>query len=59
MRTLVAKNRMDLLQILLKGGLEGDVDFLRVPLRALVEGIVDAEDSAQIGAEHGERNLER
>ena len=29
----MAKNRMDLLQILLKDGLEGDVDFLRVPLR--------------------------
>ena len=37
----------------------GDVDFLREALWVLVEGIMDAEVSAQIGAEHGERNPER
>ena len=33
----------------------GDVDFLREALRVLLDGIMDAEVSAQIGAEHGER----
>ena len=36
--------------------MDGDVDFLREALQVLVEGIMDAEVSAQIGAEHGERN---
>ena len=34
------------------------MDFLREALQVLVEGIMDAEVSAQIGAEHGERNPE-
>ena len=55
----VAKNSMDLLELLRKRGMEGDVDFLREALQVLVEGIMDAEVSAQIGAEHGERNSER
>ena len=50
---------MDLLELLRKRGLDGDVDFLREALRVLVEGIMDAEVSAQIGAQHGERNPER
>ena len=55
----MAKNRMDLLELLRKRGLDGDVDFVREALRVLVEGIMDAEVSAQIGAQHGERNPER
>ena len=39
--------------------MDGDVDFLREALRVLVEGIMDAEVSAQIGTQHGERNPER
>ena len=31
--------------------MDGDVDFLREALRVLVEGIMDAEVSARIGAE--------
>ena len=50
---------MDLLELLRKRGMDGDVDFLREALRVLVDGIMDAEVSAQIGAEHGERNSER
>ena len=46
---------MDLLKLLRKGGMDGDVDFLREALRMLVEGIMDAEVSARIGAEYGER----
>ena len=42
---------MDLLELLRKGGMDGDVDFLREALRVLVEGIMDAEVSSRIGAE--------
>ena len=50
---------MDLLELLRKRGVDGDVDFLREALRVLVEGIMDAEVSARIGAEHGERSSDR
>ena len=50
---------MDLLELLRKRGMDGDVDFLREALRVLVDGIMDAEVSAQIGAQHGERSPER
>ena len=50
---------MDLLELLHKGGMDGDVDFLREALRVLVEGIMDAEVSSRIGAEYGERCPER
>ena len=53
------KERMDLLELLRKGGMDGDVDFLREALRVLVEGIMDAEVSSRIGAEYGERSPER
>ena len=55
----VVKERMDLLELLHKGGMDGDVDFLREALRVLVEGIMDAEVSSRIGAEYGERSPER
>ena len=58
-RTTVVKERMDLLELLRKGGMDGDVDFLREALRVLVEGIMDAEVSSRIGAEYGERSAER
>ena len=50
---------MDLLELLRKGGMDGDVDFLREALRVLVEGIMDAEVSSRTGAEYGERSPER
>ena len=50
---------MDLLELLRKRGMYGDVDFLREALKVLVEGIMDAEVSARIGAEYGERSPER
>ena len=56
---MVVKERMDLLELLRKGGMDGDVDFLREALRVLVEGIMDAEVSSRIGAEYGERSPER
>ena len=55
----MVKERMDLLGLLRKRGSDGDVDFLREALRVLVEGIMDAEVSAKIGAEYGERSPER
>ena len=38
---------MDLLELLRKGGMDGDVDFLREALRVLVEGIMNAEVSCE------------
>ena len=55
----MVKHSMDLLELLRKRGMDGDVDLLREALRVLVDGIMDAEVSAQIGAEHGERSPER
>ena len=55
----MVKQRMDLLELLRKRGMDGDVDFLREALRVLVDGIMDAEVSAQIGAQIGERSPER
>ena len=40
--TASSKERMDLLELLRKEGMDGDVDFLREALRVLVEGIMDA-----------------
>ena len=50
---------MDLLELLRKRGMDGDVDLLREALRVLLDAIMDAEVSAQIGAQHGERSPER
>ena len=55
----MVKDSMDLLELLRKRGLDGDVDFLREALQVLVEGIMDAEVSGRIGAAHGERNPDR
>ena len=46
----MVKDSMDLLELLRKRGLDGDVDFLREALQVLVEGVMDAEVSARIGA---------
>ena len=44
------------MELLRKRGMDEDVDFLQEALRVLVDSIMDAEVSAQIGAEHDERN---
>ena len=36
----MTKNSMDLLELLRKRGMDGDVDFLREALQVLVEGII-------------------
>ena len=55
----MVKESMDLLELLRKRGVDGDVDFLREALRVLMDAIMDAEVSARIGAEHGERSPDR
>ena len=55
----MVKDRMDLLELLRKSGLDGDGDFLPEAPRVLVEGIMDAKVSARIGAKHGERSPDR
>ena len=55
----MVKGSMDLLELLRKRGVDGDVDFLREALRVLMDAIMDAEVSARIGAEHGERSPDR
>ena len=44
----MVKHSMDLLELLRKRGMDGDVDFLREALRVLVDGIMDAEVSALV-----------
>ena len=55
----MVKERMDLLELMRKRGVDGDVDFLREALRVLVEEIMDADVSLRTGAGYGERNPER
>ena len=55
----MVKERMDLLGLLRKRVEEADVDFLREALQVMIEAIMDAEVSAQIGAEYAERSPSR
>ena len=55
----MARDSMDILELLRKRGLDGDVDFLREALGVLVEGIMDAEVSVKTGAGYGERRADR
>ena len=52
----MVKERMDLLELMRKRRVDGDVDFLREALRVLVEEIMDADVSSRTGAGYGERN---
>ena len=55
----MVKDNMDLLELLCKRGVDGDVDFLQEALRVLMNAIMDAEVTARIGAERGERSPDR
>ena len=55
----MVKERMDLLELMRKRRVDGDVDFLREALRVLVEGIMEADVSSRTGAGYGERCPER
>jgi len=50
---------MDLLGLIRKRADDGDVDFLREGLQVLMQGIMEAEVSAQIGAGYGEHTSAR
>ena len=52
----MARDSIDLLELLRKQGVDGDVDFLQEALRVLMNAIMDAEVTARIDAERGERN---
>ena len=43
----MVKERMDLLELMRKRGVDGDVDFLREALRVLVEEIMEADVSIE------------
>ena len=49
----MVKQRMDLLELLRKRAMDGDVDLLREALRVLVDGIMDAEVSALVLQRNG------
>ena len=54
----MAVSKMELLELVRKAE-GGDVDFLREGVRVLAQALMEAEVSAQIGAEHSERTLSR
>ncbi len=55
----MVKDRMDVLGLLRKRGMEGDIDFVREAVVVLVQGIMEAEVTAQVGASYGERTPTR
>ena len=55
----MARESMDLLELLRKRGMDGDVDFLREALGVLVDGIMDGKASVKAGAGCGERSPDR
>jgi len=55
----MARDSMDILELLHKRGMDGDLDFLREALAVLVNGIMGAEASVQAGAGYGERSPDR
>jgi putative transposase len=57
--TTVVNDRMDVLELLRKRGVEGDVDFLREALAVLVQAVMEAEVTAHLGAGYGERTPNR
>jgi transposase-like protein len=54
----MAVSKMELLELVSKAE-AGDVDFLREGVRVLAQALMEAEVSAQIGAEHGQRVPDR
>ena len=55
----MGKGSMDLLELLRKGCVGCELDYLREALRLLLEAFMDAGVSARIGVVHGERNPDR
>jgi transposase-like protein len=55
----MAKDRMTLLELLRKAGVEKDLDFLREGVKVLAESIMELEVNEKTGAELYERNPQR
>ena len=56
---MVAIDRVSLLELLRKAGVDGDVDFLRESVEVLAQAVVELEATQKIGAEKYERTPER
>jgi transposase-like protein len=57
--TAMAKDRMDVLELLRKVASDADLDFLREGLRVLMQAVMEAEVMSKTGAERGERSPDR
>lgn len=55
----MAKNRMDVLELLRKHTANADLDFLREGVQVLAQAVMEAEVKAKTGAGYGERSPER
>ncbi len=55
----MAKDRMDVLELLRKEASDADLDFLREGLRVLMQAVMEAEVLSKTGAERGERSPDR
>jgi len=55
----VARESIDLLELLRKRAIDGDVDFLREAMDVLVHAIMEAEVVGKTGAGYGERTVDR
>ncbi len=55
----MAKDRMDVLELLRKEAPDADFDFLREGLRVLIQAVMEAEVPTKTGASFGERSSER
>ena len=56
---MASMDKIALLELIRKIGLDGDVDFLREGLKVLTQAIMEAEVSEWVGAERFERSKER
>lgn len=56
---MVAIDRVSLLDLLRKAGMEGDMDFLREGVEVLAQAVIELEAGERIGAEKHERTPER
>ena len=55
----MARESMDLLELLRKRGMNGDVDFLLEALEVVAHGLMEAEVTVKTGAAYGERSVDR
>ena len=55
----MAKDRMDVVELLRKQAPDAEVDFLREALSVLVQGLMEAEVVSKTGAAYGERSPDR